>query len=182
MKNPDYSLYNQETERLIFRALRPSDFNAWLPLFEADNVAKFLEMDTTLSPREMCQVWFDKSHHRFANNLGVMNVLEDKKSGELMGQCGLLLQTVNNKQRLEIGYSILPVFWERGYASEATQKCKVFAFKNRLANSLISVVHKQNVGSEKVAVRNGMTLERRMGDFNVFSVTSGYKTQEKVTS
>jgi len=74
-------------------------------------------MDTTLSPREMCQVWFDKSHHRFANNLGVMNVLEDKKSGELMGQCGLLLQTVNNKQRLEIGYSILPVFWERGYAS-----------------------------------------------------------------
>jgi len=99
-----------------------------------------------------------------------------------MGQCGLLLQTVNNKQRLEIGYSILPVFWERGYASEATQKCKVFAFKNRLANSLISVVHKQNVGSEKVAVRNGMTLERRMGDFNVFSVTSGYKTQEKVTS
>ena len=65
----------------------------------------------------MCQVWFDKSHHRFANNLGVMNVLEDKKSGELMGQCGLLLQTVNNKQRLEIGYSILPVFWERGYAS-----------------------------------------------------------------
>ena len=54
-----YLLTNQETERLKFRLLQLEDFDAWVDLFKAKNIAKFLEIDSKLSPIEMCQLSFD---------------------------------------------------------------------------------------------------------------------------
>jgi ribosomal-protein-alanine N-acetyltransferase len=166
----NYLLTDHETERLKFRLLTADDFEAWVPLFEANDVALFLEMDPKLSPRELCQKWFDKSLHRQENNLGGMNGLIDKATNQLVGQCGLLIQTVQDIERLEIGYSILPQFWGKGYASEAAAKCKDYAFTNNLADSLISQVHVNNIASEKVALKNGMTIEMRVKSFNIFSI------------
>jgi len=60
-----------------------------------------------------------------------MNALIDKKTNLLVGQCGLLIQSVQNIERLEIGYSILPEYWYNGYASESAIKCKNYAFENK---------------------------------------------------
>lgn len=167
----NYLLTHQETQRLHFRALSPSDFDAWLPLFAAPDVATFLEMDATLSPQECCQQWFSKSQHREQNGLGGMNVLIDKSTGLLVGQCGLLIQTIEKTERLEIGYSILPQHWGSGYATEAAQKCRDYAFEHHLADSLVSMVHTENIASERVAIKNGMKLECTVGSFNVFGIT-----------
>jgi [ribosomal protein S5]-alanine N-acetyltransferase len=161
-----YLLTNQETGRLKFRLLQESDFELWLPLFYGENVALFLGMDTRMSASELCKFWFDKVFHRYENDLGGMNVLIDKKSNRLVGQCGLLIQTVEEEEKLEIGYSVLPEFCNMGYATEAAQKCKDFAFKEAFAESLISIVHIDNISSEMVAVKNGMTVGNRVASFN----------------
>ncbi|WP_107039160.1 GNAT family N-acetyltransferase [Brumimicrobium mesophilum] len=165
-----YLLTNQETKRLKFRLLDENDFEIWKELFTAENVGKFLDMDPNLTPRQMCEIWFKKSLKRYEDKTGGMNVMIDKQSNQLIGQCGLLIQNIDNEERLEIGYSVLPKFWNNGYAFEAALKCKEFAFKNNLANSLISMVHFENIGSEKVAKKNGMSLEKRSGDYNIFSI------------
>lgn len=166
----NYLLTGQETERLKFRLLKPTDFETWLGLFDAPNVAEFLDLDPQLSANELCKKWFDKAFHRYENNLGGMNALIDKRNNRLIGQCGLLIQTIDDEERLEIGYSILPTYWNQGFASEAAQKCKNHAFKNTLTNSLVSMVHVDNIGSEKVALKNGMTFEKKVKGFNVFSI------------
>ena len=166
----NYLLTHQETERLKFRLLEPEDFDSWIGLFKAENVAKYLDLDASLSDFELCKAWFDKAFYRYDNNLGGMNVLVDKETNHLVGQCGLLIQSIEDEQRLEIGYSILPEFWNRGFASEAAAKCKHFAFENDFADSLISMVHEENIGSEKVALKNGMTLEKKIKSFNIFSI------------
>jgi ribosomal-protein-alanine N-acetyltransferase len=170
-----YLMDGEETERLKFRLLKKEDFDDWAPLFRVEKVAEFLAMDPSLSANQLCESWFEKVFYRYENDLGGMNVLIDKETGRMVGQCGLLVQTIEEMQRLEIGYSILPEFWGKGFASEAAQKCKNFAFENDFWDSLISMIHVNNIGSEKVARRNGMSLEKTLGNYkgcpaNIFRI------------
>lgn len=179
-----YLMEGEETERLKFRLLERGDFSAWSPLFAVENVAVFLALDSSLSPDELCKLWFEKIFYRYENDLGGMNVLIDKQTDRLVGQCGLLIQSVEKEQRLEIGYSILPEFWGLGYASEAAKKCKDYAFSKDYAESLISMVHVDNISSEKVARKNGMSLERMLDDYkgtpaNIFSIKREKWLQQK---
>lgn len=139
-------------------------------LFKADKVAEYLDLDPKLTEPELCKIWFDKAFHRYQNDLGGMNVLIEKRTNRLVGQCGLLVQTIENRERLEIGYSILPEFWKKGFAIEAATKCKNYAFENNFADSLISMIHEDNLSSEKVALRNGMTFEKMIKSFNIFRI------------
>lgn len=165
-----YLLTGQETERLKFRLLEPDDFDAWMDLFRAENIAEHLELDPKLSAFKLCEIWFDKAFYRYDNDLGGLNVLVEKNTGRMVGQCGLLIQTVEKVERMEIGYSILPEFWKQGFAIEAASKCKNYAFENHFTDSLLSMVHVNNLASEKVALRNGMSLEKRVDTFNIFSI------------
>lgn len=155
----NYLLTNQETERLTFRVLTEKDTRYWLPFFKDKLILSYFGIDASLPQQKLCENWFKKVFHRYENNLGGMNAIILKDTGELIGQCGLLIQTVQGRQRLEIGYSLLPKFRGVGYATEAAKKCKEYAFQNNLANELVSIIHTENTPSEKVALKNGMHLE-----------------------
>lgn len=171
-----FVLQGQESERLKYRLLEPSDFETWLKLFDGTNVAQFLGMAHLPTPEQQCQLWFDLQKNRYQNDLGGMNVLVSKETGKIVGQCGLLIQDVNGQREMEIGYSILPEYWRMGYASEAAQKCRDFAFENSYTESIISIIHIDNSNSEKVAIRNGMkqdseTIYKDM-PVNIFRITN----------
>jgi RimJ/RimL family protein N-acetyltransferase len=152
-----YSLQGQETDRLIFRQLSRNDFDSWIDIFKDKSACDFLGMSDLPTPEERCEKWFDLSENREKNDLGCMNVLVDKTTNEFIGQCGLLVQEVDGAKELEIGYSILPRHWNKGYATEAATKCRDIAFSNSFTDTLISIVHIENIKSEKVALKNGMT-------------------------
>jgi len=153
MKN--YLLEQQETKRLYFRKVLPSDFDAWLPFFYDPDSTKYWEglPDT---PEKACREQFERIFERYTEDLGGMNALIDKKTEKLIGLCGLLLQTVDAIQELEIGYSLLPNYRGKGFAIEAAKACKDYAFDQQLAPSLISIIQIHNLPSQKVALKNGM--------------------------
>jgi len=151
-----YLLNGQESERLQFRLLNKDDYPIWLAFFKHPDVSKYLGMDIFPTAQIKNDKWFELVFNRYDNDLGGMNVLIDKETNEFVGQCGLLVQKIDGKNELEIGYSILPKFWHKGYASEAAKKCRDFAFENNFADSLISIIHIDNIGSQKVAENNGM--------------------------
>lgn len=155
----NYLLEGQESARLRFRKLEQSDFDTWLAFHQNPEANQFWQ-GIPEDPVKACQHWFEKAFYRYENNLGGMNVLIDKDTHQFIGQCGLLVQTVDGVEELEIGYSILPKYWRRGYAIEAAQKCKEFAQENKLAKSLISIIQVDNVASQKVALNNGMLLHK----------------------
>ncbi|MCK0160202.1 GNAT family N-acetyltransferase [Allomuricauda sp. F6463D] len=154
-----YLLQHQTSERLIFRKLEASDFEDWLPFYHDPKSIQYWKGLPT-DPVKACRIQFDRVFERYENNLGGMNALISKQSGELIGICGLLVQTVDDIQELEIGYSVLPKFWLQGFAFEAAQKCKKFAFDNNFSSSLISIIHVDNIPSQKVAVKNEMFLDK----------------------
>ena len=158
-----YSLEGQETERLLFRRITEQDFDTWLAFCKYLDSLKYIFSQEQLKvedPIERCNIWFKRVFNRYENGLGGMNALIDKQTGELVGQCGLLIQTIDDIEELEIGYSLMPAFRGKGFASEAAIKCKEFAFENEYATSLISVIVPENTDSIKVAMNNGMKLDK----------------------
>ncbi|WP_299531625.1 GNAT family N-acetyltransferase [Ulvibacterium sp.] len=152
-------LNGEETKRLGFRNIMPADFEAWLPFHEDPRSTQYWE-GLPQNPRIACQEQFDRVFERYEKKLGGMNALIRKSDGNLVGICGLLVQFVDGLKELEIGYSILPKYWKQGYATEAATKCRQYAFENNLADSLISIIHVDNVPSQKVALNNGMHLDK----------------------
>jgi len=170
-------LEGQETERLLFRNIRQDDFNTWLQFCEdPGSLEYFWFADGIEDPKEKCNIWFERVFNRYKNEQGCLNALIDKVTGEFVGKCGLLIQTVNGITELEIGYSIMPQHRQKGYASEAAKYCRDYAFGNDLTDSLISIIHPGNVNSANVAGKNGMRIDKQSmlnGKYpvNIFRVT-----------
>jgi RimJ/RimL family protein N-acetyltransferase len=84
---------------------------------------------------------------------------------------------------LEIGYSLLPEFWNRGFATEAAMKCRDVAFARNYSPSLISIISLTNKPSSRVAEKNGMTIDKQSvyydNPVNIFRITRDKWSLEK---
>ena len=169
-----YLLDGEETKRLRFRLIERSDFSQWIPFFEEPSSFRFWNVQPQ-SPAVECQRWYDKQFWRYHEDLGGMNALIEKSSGKLVGHCGLLVQQVDHIKELEIGYSLLPVFWNKGFASEAASKCRDVSFELNYSPSLISIISLTNAPSARVAEKNGMTIDKQTvyynNPVNIFRIT-----------
>ncbi|WP_339842169.1 GNAT family N-acetyltransferase [uncultured Maribacter sp.] len=155
---PDYLLFNKESERLLYKKLNSTDFNDWLP-FHQEPLSSQYWSGLSGNPITACEEQFSRIFERYNEKSGGMNALFCKQTNRLIGLAGLLVQTVDGKEELEIGYSILPEYWRQGYAFEAAEKCKLVAFENKWADSLISIIHVDNIPSKKTALKNGLYLD-----------------------
>jgi len=155
-----FLLNGEQTSRLEFRLLEETDFKWWMDFCSEPESTRFMNILGTLQPEAFCKTWFEKVFDRYKNNTGGHNVLIEKATGLRVGMCGLLVQEVDGKEELEIGYSLHPGFTGKGFATEAARKCRDFAFENHFTNRLISIIHIDNKASQGVALRNGMTVEK----------------------
>jgi len=155
---PAYVLFNKKSERLLFKEVKASDFEHWLPFHEEPLSSQYWS-GLPSDPKIACKEQFNRIFERYNENKGGMNALFLKDSNTLIGLCGVLLQQVNGKIEFEIGYSILPKYWRQGFAFEAAEKCKHIAFEKEWTSSLISIIQVNNIPSQKTALKNGMFLD-----------------------
>ncbi len=179
----NFLLTGIETERIHFREIRLTDSPEWIQFFEDTESFRYWNEERT-TPELECARWYEKQLWRYENNRGGMNALIEKASGKLIGHAGLVIQTVDEITELEIAYSLMPAFRGKGFASEAAQQCKVTAFENQWASSLISIISVTNTPSIQVATRNGMTIDKRTvynhNDVFIFRITQEtYRSQKQ---
>ena len=68
------------------------------------------------------------------------------------------MQPWKEAEVLEIGYLLNRAYWHKGYATEAAKACKRYAFEVLKAKEVCSVIRDIHIASQKVALRNGMTV------------------------
>jgi len=155
-----YLLEGEETDRMLFRKIDLTDFNAWLEFFEDTRSFQYWISERE-DPKVECGKWYQKQFQRYERSSGGMNALIEKSTGSLIGHAGLLVQVVDGIEELEVAYSLVPQHWNKGFATEAALKCKKFAFENNVSSSVISIISLTNLPSANVAMKNGMTLDRQ---------------------
>lgn len=155
-----YLLDKVGSHRIFFRGIQQTDYEEWLPFFKDPLSFKYW-VGERQSPEIECTNWYEKQFHRYANQLGGMNALIEKNTGQLIGHAGLLVQQVDGKEELEVAYSLLGSFRNKGFATEAAECCKAFAFENNWSTSLISIISITNTPSANVATKNGMVVDKQ---------------------
>lgn len=165
-----------ETTRLTTRFLSESDIPLWCEYFADPENCRFLPLADIPSLEEKAAIMVNYALTRYKNNTLGLQALITKDTGELIGMCGLLVQEINGKKEIEVGYHLLKRFWGKGYATEAAQIFRDYGFHNSDAAAIISIIDPLNEPSKKVARRNGMTLREqgasfRNGSYDVFAIT-----------
>lgn len=149
-----------ETERLTIREMVSSDLDALCRIMCDEEVMR-ATYERAFSIEEV-QGWLNRHLKRYDDlGFGLWAVVL-KETNEMIGQCGLTLQPWRDDQVLEIGYLFQKAYWHKGYATEAAIACKEYAFKILDASHVYSIIRSTHFASQRVAVRNGMTLLDRM--------------------
>jgi RimJ/RimL family protein N-acetyltransferase len=144
-----------ETPRLILREFAPEDVDALARVISDPETMRYYPAPYDRSGVEQ---WIARNRDRYAGHGHGLWGLILKASGELIGDCGLTRQEVEDETFLEIGYHVRRDLWGQGLASEAARACRDYGFAILKAERLISLIRPENTPSRRVAEKNGMTL------------------------
>lgn len=144
-----------ETNRLSLREMRQSDYPALCKILQDADVMYAYE--GVFSDTET-QEWLDKQIKNYKEYGFGLWAVTFKSTGKMIGQCGLTMQNYKESQVLEVGYLFQKVFWHNGYATEAAIACRDYAFEKLNADEVFSIIRDNNIASQNVAKRNGMTI------------------------
>ena len=156
-----------ETDRLYLRELTQNDFNSLCKILQDRDVMYAWEHAFT---DEEVQAWLNNQLRRYnEDGFGLWAVVL-KDTDEIIGQCGLTIQKINENNNIknggvtevvEVGYLFQKAYWHNGYATEAATATKRYAFNNKI-NRVYSIIRDTNIPSQRVAERNGMQITGEM--------------------
>jgi RimJ/RimL family protein N-acetyltransferase len=139
-----------ETERLVLREFDPADVPALQQVF-ADPYAR--QFYASLTEREAARAWIDNNIERYRRDGHGLWAACLRETGEMIGDCGLVVLQIEGRARVEVGYHVRADWRGRGLASEAASACMEFGFRDLLVSELVSMVHPANEASRVVASR-----------------------------
>lgn len=146
-----------ETERLILREIDPErDFEAWARTMADERTVRYLGtpvQDRALAWRNMAAV----IGHWNIRGFGFFSC-ESKETGEWVGRVGPWYP--EGWPEPEIGWTISPEQWGKGYATEAARASLAFAFDTLGWRHVIHVILEGNDASIAVAEKLGSTFIR----------------------
>jgi RimJ/RimL family protein N-acetyltransferase len=144
-----------ETERLRLRPITPDDVPALHAIYAHPDVERWIgpHLASELAVEVGKQIALQEARG-FS-----MFALEDRATGELLGDCGLQPLELKGPE-IEIGWDLAPHAWGRGYATEAARAvlARAFAEPSWGLDEVIAVVDPANSASQRVAEKAGMTL------------------------
>jgi ribosomal-protein-alanine N-acetyltransferase len=144
-----------ETPRLVLRPFEPGDLEVMAEVLGDPVSMRFYPHPLSLAETE---AWVARNIGRSERDgLGLWAIVL-RETGEVVGDCGAVLQQVDGSEELELGWHLHPAHQGHGYATEAAIAWRDHAFAFTGRNRLISLILEENVPSRQVAERIGMTV------------------------
>ncbi|ASK64461.1 GNAT family N-acetyltransferase [Virgibacillus phasianinus] len=150
------------SERLLFRPYNDNDFDFIMSLLSDPEVVRFIGNGKTRDKAEGIDFlnWIYRTYE-LGEDLGLL-ALVNKENDTLIGHAGLVPQTIEGNQEIEIGYWISHKHWGKGYATESAKALLEYGNKYLDKQRFISLIQPDNLASQKVAKKIGMGLDREI--------------------
>jgi len=153
-----------ETKRLLLRHQTLDDLDSLWALYCNPNITKYIP-DAPRSYEEAKEEleWHMNGHPKYPE-LGLWATIH-KETGKFIGRCGLLPWTIDNQFDIEVAYTLTEEYWGQGLATEAAQGILNYGFENLGLSRLICLIDPENIASQKVSEKIGMTFERKVDGY-----------------
>ncbi len=147
-----------QTERLYVRHVHILDHVAMCAIFGDAEVMRFgAGVQTKAWVHDWLATCLDQYYRQWG--FGPYAVVE-RQSRQVIGYCGLFyFPDINGRPEVEIGYRLARSAWGHGYATEAAQAVRDFAFQTLCLKRLIALIDPHNSASIRVAEKLGMAYE-----------------------
>lgn len=139
-----------ETERVILRKLRGADAEPLAAVLCDPFAMRYFPSPMT---RQQVDDWIKRYQERYQEwGFGRWAIIA-KESGQVVGNCGLILYPAAGNLEVELGYHVVPQCQGQGFATEAARACLTWAFENTSYERVISFMAIDNLASRRVAER-----------------------------
>lgn len=145
-----------QTQRLLLRAFRPTDLDAYAEMYADPEVMRHLGNGQPVSRSEAWRNMAMLIGHWYLRGFGMWAV-EERQSGAMIGRIGLWQP--EGWPGLEIGWVLRRGYWGQGYATEGAKAALAYAFTQLQPSHIISLIYPDNLASQRVAQKLGETLE-----------------------
>lgn len=148
-----------ETERLIVRQLSHLDLAALTdilsdPVVMEHSLRGVCDEDATSQFIDWCMECYS------SHGTGPWALVE-KKSGDLIGFCGVGPELVGDVEEANLGYRLAQRFWNKGFATEAVKGVMQYAFDQKYCESVIVIIEPEHTASVRVTEKAGL------GDYTI---------------
>jgi ribosomal-protein-alanine N-acetyltransferase len=149
--------FRLETERLVLRPFTMDDVDG---IHEVLGDAEIMTYYPAPFTRAKSRQWVEWNLANYRDHGYGLWVLESKETGRLVGDCGLIPQTVDGTREVEVGWHVHRTRQRQGLATEAARECIRHAGAELGLTRMISLIRPENVPSRRVAEKLGMTVEK----------------------
>jgi len=150
-----------ETKRLLLRELAIDDLENLHKILSDPESMKHYPAPFTLQKSKQWIEWNRNNYQTYGFGLWAVML---KEHNLFIGDCGITMQKIHNQLEPEIGYHINKAYTGNGYATEAAQACRDYAFGVLKLPKVYSYMKYTNIASQRVAQKNGMKLAMELTD------------------
>ena len=147
-----------QTSRLRVREFTMDDLEPLTAMHLDPEVCRFIGLRTPEQTRKGLCDWI-AAYRSLGFAKWAVVLLE---TGELIGRCGMTHEEYEGISEPELGWTFARAHWGFGYATEAAAAVMKYWFEELRFRRIISLIDPNNLPSERVAVRIGMTFERQV--------------------
>jgi RimJ/RimL family protein N-acetyltransferase len=145
------------TARLSFREMTVNDLDAMAALLGDPVVMAYYARP---KDRAEALAWIEWNQRLYREHGFGLWIVEERESGQFVGDCGLTPQEVDGATEIEVGYHVRASLQRQGFATEGAAAARAYARDVLGLDRLIALIHPDNVASQRVAEKIGLRFER----------------------
>lgn len=142
-----------ESDNLYFREITHNDFDSLAKILKDEKIMYAWEHG--FSDDEVSE-WIDKNIMRYERDGFSYYLAIEKKSENIIGVIGPLIEDIEDKKFVGVGWILDKNYWGKGYAVEGGRAAIKHAFDTTDTNSVIAQIRPNNIASIRTAEKLGM--------------------------